>query len=283
MRRFLTGLTLAAALAVPLSVTIPLSHASAGDQKNSRAELAGSLPQSKMTGVTFEESIDFLRDVTGANINVNWKAIEAAGISKDTLVNLNLRNVAAGKVLSLILDQVGPGGKLCYYIEDNIVEITTQEEADKKVVTEVYYVDDILTANDQFDPTINVANALNSALGNSGAAGGNTGGVGGTIGGNSGAVGGSQGIGSLGLGSSGYSSGGNNGSNNSSNSNSSTNIYSASYKAQKAADLIKLIETVIRPEIWKDNGGTATMEYYNGHLIVSAPRLVQEAIGGPIR
>ena len=51
---------------------------------------------------------------------------------------------------------------------------------------------------------------------------------------------------------------------------------------QKAMDLIKLIETVVRPEVWRDNGGSASMEYLNGNLIVTAPRSVQEAIGGPV-
>ena len=51
---------------------------------------------------------------------------------------------------------------------------------------------------------------------------------------------------------------------------------------QKAHELIKLIETVVRPEIWRDNGGTASMAYLNGNLIVTAPRSVQEAIGGPV-
>jgi hypothetical protein len=50
----------------------------------------------------------------------------------------------------------------------------------------------------------------------------------------------------------------------------------------KADQLIKLIETVVRPEIWRDNGGVASMAFLNGNLIVTAPRSVQEAIGGPV-
>ena len=33
-------------------------------------------------------------------------------------------------------------------------------------------------------------------------------------------------------------------------------------------------------EMWRDNGGTAAIRYFNGHLIVTAPRSIQEAIGG---
>ena len=38
---------------------------------------------------------------------------------------------------------------------------------------------------------------------------------------------------------------------------------------------------MVRPTIWKENGGPATMRYFNGKLIVTAPQSVQEMIGGP--
>ncbi len=41
-----------------------------------------------------------------------------------------------------------------------------------------------------------------------------------------------------------------------------------------------LIEAIIDPDIWKDAGGTASIRYFNGMLVITAPRSVQEAIGG---
>jgi hypothetical protein len=52
--------------------------------------------------------------------------------------------------------------------------------------------------------------------------------------------------------------------------------------AQKGQELVDLIKNVIRPNIWSDNGGPASIKYYNGKLIVNAPVSVQEAIGGPV-
>ena len=49
-----------------------------------------------------------------------------------------------------------------------------------------------------------------------------------------------------------------------------------------ADQLVTLIRETIRPTIWKENGGTAAIRYYNGNLIVTAPRSVHEAIGGPL-
>jgi hypothetical protein len=41
-----------------------------------------------------------------------------------------------------------------------------------------------------------------------------------------------------------------------------------------------MIRETVRPEIWRENGGAASIRFYNGNLIVTAPRSVQEAIGG---
>ena len=41
-----------------------------------------------------------------------------------------------------------------------------------------------------------------------------------------------------------------------------------------------LIKELVQPEVWVDAGGSAQIRYFNGNLIVTAPRSVHEAIGG---
>ena len=53
--------------------------------------------------------IDFLRRSTDLNIFVNWPALETAGISKDLLITLQLRNVPAEQALTLVLAQAVVG------------------------------------------------------------------------------------------------------------------------------------------------------------------------------
>ena len=48
-----------------------------------RNQLDRRLPEINFNGNAFGDVVDFLRDVTGANIFVNWRALETAGISKD--------------------------------------------------------------------------------------------------------------------------------------------------------------------------------------------------------
>jgi hypothetical protein len=61
-----------------------------------------------------------------------------------------------------------------------------------------------------------------------------------------------------------------------------TNTNQVRTRADRETDLIKLIEDTIRPEIWRDNGGTASIRMFNGHLIVTAPRSVHEKLGGRV-
>ena len=51
-------------------------------------------------------------------------------------------------------------------------------------------------------------------------------------------------------------------------------------KTERATDLMDLIRNIVQPDVWVENGGKAAIRYWNGNLIVTAPRSVLEAIGG---
>ena len=216
------------------------AHSSALAVSSTRAELSMRLPQAKLDNVTFSDALDYLRDVAGLNIHVDWKSLQAANVSKDAEINLNLHDVSAGKVLSLVLSEAGPGDLLTFYIDQNVLEITTRQTADQQMITVVYYVQDLIQPNETFNYQIqNIASGSAQVTGSGGS-----------------------------------------GSSTSFQSGQSGNQTGNTQDKEDA--LIKLIETVIRPEVWKDNGGAATMSMWNGNLIVTAPRSVQEAIGGPV-
>ena len=117
-----------------------------------QALLERRLPTIQLPNVAFTDAIDFLRDTTGANILVNWKALEAASIDKQTPVTVSLHDVKFSKVLDIILNDAG-GGKLDYTIDEGVIYISTTDELNKAVVTTVYDIRDLLIDPD-FDPTI---------------------------------------------------------------------------------------------------------------------------------
>jgi hypothetical protein len=198
----------------------------------------------KFDSVSFSDVIDHLREVTGVNIHVNWKALETAGVPKDAPVTIHLRSVTLRTALKVLLDDVAPGGAVTWYADDGVIEITTKELADSAMITRVYDVSDILLEIPDFTET-QQANFTSATRGGTGGGGGNSGGGGNLFGG--------------------------------ANQQSSQNIRT---KADRAADIVKLIETTIQPTIWKDNGGTASIVVLKNQLIVTAPRSVHEAIAG---
>jgi uncharacterized membrane protein YgcG len=207
----------------------------------------------KFDNVPLDTVIDYIHDETEANIHVNWKALEAVGVSKDAQVNLNLRKVPVHKLLDLALEEAGAGTALTYYVDQGVIEITTREIADASMITRVYPVDDLLMEIPDFTdaPDFNIT-SNNTQTSGSGGGGGGGGGGQGLFGGGS------------------------------SSSGSGSQTQQLTTKTDRAQALIELIMQTLQPEIWQPNGGQATIHFFNGSLIVRAPRSIQEALGGPV-
>ena len=96
---------------------------------NSR--LDSKLPEINFSNNSLVDTIDFLRDVTGTNIFVNWKALEAVKITKETPVTCKLKDVKFSQALKLILDSVSTKeAKLSSTIEEGVIVISTVEDLD---------------------------------------------------------------------------------------------------------------------------------------------------------
>jgi len=167
-------------------------------------------------------------------------ALEAVGIGKDTTLNIRMHSVPMRKVLNLVLSETGSGNLLTYYIDQNVLEITTREIADKQLITRVYPVDDLIMDVPDFDQPPNFQLQASQVGGGGG--------------------------------------GGQNLFNNTQNNANGT----IATRAQRAQQLIDTIQATIQPDIWTTNGGPAVIRFYNGSLIVTAPRSVHEALGGNV-
>jgi hypothetical protein len=259
-----------------LVAVIALGVSSSAMAASARAALNQKMPEVKFQGQGLRDCMDFLRDVSGANLHVNWRALEAAGVTPDTPVNVRLRDVSLRKVLTVLLSEAAPGTNLTFYTSEGVIEVTTSEIADAEMITRVYPVEDLLIEVPDFNNAPDLSLFMNQASTSGGGGtgggmgGGGYGGGGGGFGGGGGGFGG--GGGGLGGGGGGFGGG----------SGGGLTQEKIRTKQERADDLVTLIRETIRPEIWKENGGTAAVRYYNGNLIVTAPRSVHEAIGGPV-
>ncbi len=93
----------------------------------------------------FNTVVEYLRNVTGVNIFVNWRALEGAGIEMGAPVNLNLANVPAQRAIRLILDQVGGDlVPLAFTVDEGVVTISTKENIQKSTNIQTYDIRDLL-------------------------------------------------------------------------------------------------------------------------------------------
>ena len=232
---------LAAVVAVTFGLTV--AALTARVDAAPRTVLDRTLPESKFTGVTLGDAIDFVRDVSGLNIHVNWKALEAQNVTADTPINVRLKSVTVRKLLNMLLSEAGGGDTLTYFVDEGVIEVTTRELADKKVYTKIYPIEDLVMEVPEFSdpPSFNLQSVNQQSQ--------------------QGGGGGSQGI--FGTGS----------------DRQEQNRAGSTTREERGQQLVDLITETVRPDIWAANGGTATIRYFRGNLIVTAPRSVHEALG----
>lgn len=116
------------------------------EQRAVQAQLDRTLPEVSFDNIALGDVVEFLRDVTNANLFVNWKALEDAGIDRNTAVTVRLRNVKFSKALHVILDQVAGGGpkKLDYAVDGGVITVSTADDLAHNTVTRVYDVRDLM-------------------------------------------------------------------------------------------------------------------------------------------
>jgi hypothetical protein len=109
------------------------------------ALLARRVPELNFDAVALTDVIDFLRDVSGANVFVDWGALEGAGIERNTPVSARVRNVPFSNALDLVLASAGKGAVVVgYAFKDGVIHVTTGEQLDRLVETRAYDVRDLV-------------------------------------------------------------------------------------------------------------------------------------------
>ncbi|HSU69045.1 MAG TPA: hypothetical protein VLJ39_19335, partial [Tepidisphaeraceae bacterium] len=68
--------------------------------------------------------LDFMTDISGCTIDVNWKAIESEGIRPDAPVTLSLKGVRSSAALARVLDAIG----LAYTTDGPVICVSTRKD-----------------------------------------------------------------------------------------------------------------------------------------------------------
>ena len=126
---------------------------------------------------TFEEVIQWVRERGDARINIvpRWNHLGVEGISRDSLVTLQLNNTNVADVLNEALMQLSDSDEVRYRGLRNKLTISTRADFERKLHTKVYDVTDILFQVPDFGqgaPLIDLKRA--AASGGGGGGGGQT-------------------------------------------------------------------------------------------------------------
>jgi hypothetical protein len=216
----------------------------------------------------------FFADRHAVQFYLNRAALEQGGVNVDNVnVTLQLKDVRLETALDLALQQAG--GDLDYYLRDGVIMITTKESMENASEVRAYPVADLLKMH---TPSVRQAGGLGGGYGGGGFGGGGMGGVGGGFFGSTdgqveGAMdeyfvqfGGDGAAAPAGGGQAGVGAGGPGGM---MGSMGGVGISSGGWHASTAEDdLIRVIQQSVAPESWSDNGGSGTITYFGGMLVI---------------
>lgn len=222
------------------------------DDRHIRQRLSDVIDPVRIEQSRAKDVVAWWSRVTGIPVVINWEAMEQEGVDPEARINMDLRYVPAGVVLAATMQQMSPEVPLIYETTPWYLEVMTKQQANRRAVVRVYDIADLLMEVPQFNGAPRMD--LQSALGNTSSGGGGTGG--------------------------GRSAGG-----------STTSIFGDDSESdveprsreERAEQIAQLIRDTIEPDIWDTAGGQyASIRYYQGRLIISAPMYVHRQIGQPV-
>jgi beta-lactamase regulating signal transducer with metallopeptidase domain len=93
----------------------------------------------RASGMEFTDVIDAIRDATGQNIFVNWRALKLAKVKRELPVTVDLSGLTLAEALQKLLTEVGGTHvRLGYTVDDGVVTISTVDDLARNTLTRVY-------------------------------------------------------------------------------------------------------------------------------------------------
>lgn len=249
------------------------AEAAASDMQTAKPQILGALLGTPLS-VDFSETpardaFEFIRKALGVQMVVHYRGDRFPdGIDPQATVTLKLDQAPALTVLEGVMAQVCTEVPCTWQLKSTFLDIGTKPDLSRPGDQELklYPVRDILYEPPVFDnaPDFSIDTALAQGAtfgGGGGSAGGGGGGFGGAGGGGGGMGGGGGGAGGGG-----------------SIFGSAGDSPERKSHEELAKKLIQIIQLTVEPEAWLS--GWATMEYFQGSLLVKAPDYVHRALAG---
>ena len=104
------------------------------------------LPEVRFDQLPLEAVIEGLRQASGANLFVTWRALHEAGVEKTAPVSLRLKGLTLGQVLTKVMDDVAVNSDalLDFTVHDGVIVVTSVKDLSRYTFVRSYDVRDIV-------------------------------------------------------------------------------------------------------------------------------------------
>jgi len=102
------------------------------------------VPAFHFSNTPLGSAIDQLRQASGVSIFVNWRALQAAAVNKDTLVNGDIPASRLADSLKILLTRFGTYKQLDFEGDAEVITISSREDLTKNVITRVIDIRDLV-------------------------------------------------------------------------------------------------------------------------------------------
>ena len=135
----LIALAIAYALWKPLLAHPPFGPRPIVTSPSAVTNLERRLPDVHFTGQALSDAVDFLRDVTGDRVEVDWRALRDIGVTPDTPAHAFLRDVRVSRAWRTVLASTTlEEGEVVSVTANGIRLISTRARVDAGVVAELH-------------------------------------------------------------------------------------------------------------------------------------------------
>jgi hypothetical protein len=154
---------------------LPAVNGGSGRSAKAKAPAAGK--DLNFDNTPMSDVLNYVRDLAGVNFTVNWKSLEESGVTKETQITVQAKDISFARLLDLVLEQVNAGkdrmGRVYWVVDDGVVTIATGSALNNDMITKVVDVSDLLVLVPNFKgPVLNLSNSQGNGAGNSASGGG---------------------------------------------------------------------------------------------------------------
>ncbi len=151
-----------------------------------RAKASSTARNIKFDNTPLGDVLTYIRETTKANFDINWKSLEESGITKETQVSIEARDISHARLLDMALEQVNSGkdrlSRAYWVINDGVVTIASGNALNNDLITKVVDVSDVLVLVPNMPgPVLDLSQSTPASTGGTGSSSSNGGNGGGGI------------------------------------------------------------------------------------------------------